>query len=210
MLALAGDELELELSGESKVAVVPGESVELNHLLYNRSPGTRSITFRIQDADLDVSLPLSSARVAAQEVLLFTSAITVPDDAAVGESYLYRVTATVSTDVDQQTFMEIRLVVSEAGGTRPSIVSNSASTGTNEKLVVYVLTAASDPDDDIDFSSLRIVAGGFKSSGVSASADGTITYLPFQNVTGDDVVLYELCDNQGRCTTGALGISVRG
>ncbi len=213
--ATAPDELallqtEVGLDGDTYALVQPGETVEIDHLLYNRSTAARSMTFRIRDTDLDVSLALTSLRVGPEEAIHFTSTVAVPDTAKVGDVLDYTVLAAVSSDTDQRAVMTVKLEVTDAVGQRPEIGPHRGQTETNEKVTLYVLTGADDADGDLDFSSLRIVAGGFRAADLVARPDGTIVYLPFQNVTGTDLVLYELCDSEQRCDTNVITIDVAG
>lgn len=213
--ATAPDELallqtEVGLDGDAYALVQPGETVEIAHLLYNRAASARSMTFRIRDTELDVSLALTSFRVGPEEVVHFTSTVVVPDTAKVGDMLEYSVLAAVSSDTDQRAVMTVKLEVTSAEGKRPEVGPHRGQTETNEKVTLYVLTGADDADGDLDFSSLRIVAGGFKAADLVAKPDGTIVYLPFQNVTGRDLVLYELCDGEQRCDTNVITIDVVG
>jgi hypothetical protein len=72
---------------------------------------------------------------------------------------------------------------------------------------MYVLASAADPDADLDQSSLGVVWFGFVSDDVSA-ANGTITYVPFNDVTGTDAVVYEVCDLEGLCATAVAEITI--
>ena len=111
-------------------------------------------------------------------------------------------------DIDDRSVTEVRLLVEDPEGERPTVGVANGVTDTNEKTIVYVLNAAKDSDEDLDFSSVRIVAGGFKSADMIASVDGTITYFPFLNVEGEDKVLFEICDQEQRCDTGVMTVTV--
>ncbi len=202
-------ETEVRLEGDVYAVVQPGETVEIDHLLYNRAFAARSVGFRVRDTELDVSLGLTSLRVGSEETIHFTSTVEIPETAKIGEVLSYSVLAAVSSDTDQQDMTTVRLKVTGADGDRPTISPHRGQTETNEKVTLYVLTGADDSDGDLDFASLQIVAGGFKAADLDARPDGTIVYLPFRNVTGKDLVLYELCDAQERCDTNVITIDVQ-
>ena len=102
----------------------------------------------------------------------------------------------------------VQLLVVEAVGQRPVAGADAGFTGTNESVIVYVVGDDSDPDDDLDYQSLRVIEGGFGADQVSGAGNGTITYVPFANVTGPDVVMFEICDGEARCDTTLLTIDV--
>ena len=65
-----------------------------------------------------------------------------------------------------------------------------------------------DPDGDLDIASLRVIAGGWLADQITGNGNGTITYVPFANVEGVDVVMYEMCDAESRCDTGLITITI--
>ena len=60
----------------------------------------------------------------------------------------------------------------------------------------------------LDLETLRIVGGGFRAADLSVPNIGFINYEPFANLTGPDVVLYEICSTRGLCDTTTLTIDV--
>lgn len=208
--SLAMSESEVLLRGDTGALVAPGEAVVLDHLVYNDAPGPRSMRIQVLETDLDVTTDLSSVRLGAGESVEVSTTVQVPADAAVGEVLSFEMVAVMSDDISQRATQEVRLLVADPAGERPEVANAVAETATNEKVVVYLFGAASDVDGDLDVASLRVVGGGFRSSDVVTGTDGTITYFPFQNVVGEDKVLFEICDGEGRCDTGTLTIDVNG
>lgn len=207
---LALTDTDVLLRGDTGALVAPGESVRIEHLAYNGAQGSRSFRFQVVRSDLDVETSISSLRLSAGESVLVASSVTIPEDAAVGDVFTFEVVAVMSDDLSQRAAVEVRLLVADPAGTRPTVNDAEAETETNEKVIVYLFGAARDADNDLDVASLRVVGGGFRSADIVAGSDGTITYFPFQNVTGRDRVLFEICDSEGRCDTGTLTIDVNG
>ena len=207
-LALA--DVNLAIDGDTGAAVRAGESVQIDHLLYNDAPTSRSISLVVQNTDLDVELSASSLRVGADEVVTITTTVDVPESGVVDDVFIYELMAVDPKDLDQRSVTEVRLIITEPVGDRPTVGRASGVIDTSEKAIVYVLNSASDADEDLDFTSLRVVAGGFKSADMIADPNGTITYFPFLNVEGEDKVLYEICDKEQRCDTGVLTVTVGG
>ncbi len=210
-LALADPDV--AISGDTGALVVPGETVTIDHLVYNSGSGARSMGFRThQDDETTVQPELSatSVRIGGGEVLVLTSTVTVPGSATVGDVFVYDVIGVNVDDITQRSTLPVQLLVVDAVGSRPSVGANSGVTDTDEKVLVYVIGDDSDPDGDLDISSLRVIGGGFLAAEISGAGDGTITYLPFANVAGSDVLLYEVCDSEERCGTATVTIDVRG
>ena len=201
-------DLDIRFASDTGVVAAPGESVVIDHVVHNTASTPRTVRFRVQDAEVAVELSLSSFRLDAGGSLPVVTTVNVPPDAAPGQVYSFDVAAVQADDVSRRVVNEIRVLVDDAEGERPTVPDTFADTETNEKVIVYVLGPVSDVDDDLDTTSLRLLGGGFVAADVVASPEGTITYYPFANVVGEDVVLYEFCDDEGRCDSAMLTIDV--
>lgn len=199
---------DLKLVSDTGVLATAGETVVVDHVVHNAADTPRNVRFLVQGADVPIDLSLSSFRLDAGASFPVITTVSVPPDASPGDVFTFSMAAVQTDDVSLRAINEVRILVDDAEGERPVVLDTLADTETNENLTVYVYGAASDADDDLDASSLRVLGGGFVSAEVTARTDGTIRYTPFANVTGEDVVLYELCDHEGRCDSAMLTITV--
>ncbi len=215
---------ELVIEGDTEVAVVPGETVTVNHLVHNQADASRSLGLRHQipapdgdetpvglgDEPFEVELSLTTTRVEAGQILPVTSVVEVPADAELGAVLVYDVVVVDVDDIGRRSSTTVELTVTDAAGSPPELGPDIGVTSTNKTVLVYVVGDDSDPDGDLDLASLRVVAGGFYADETSANSQGTVTYVPFANVTGADIVLYELCDLEQRCRSALVTITVEG
>jgi hypothetical protein len=210
-LALADSDV--AITGDTGALVVHGETVTMDHLVYNSGSGAASMGFRIRQDEagaFEPQLSATSVRIKGGEVFLLSTTVTVPDSAELDDVLTYDVVAVNVDEIDQRSTLSVQLLVVDATGSRPTVGANTGVTDTNEKVLVYVIGDDSDPDGDLDYGSLRVIAGGFLAAEITGAGDGTVTYVPFANVTGSDVLLYELCDSEHRCDTAVVAIDVRG
>ncbi len=204
---LAFVDTDLQLASASDVQVRAGETVVLDHLVYNTTGGAASVRFgATAPPDLVVELSTTSIRLASEETFAFTSSVQVPDDAETGETITLDVQA-AALGGDTPVRNAIALTVSDQQGERPEATATSGVTTTNEKILVYVLGSVSQTSDALDPGSLRVLWPGFRSDEATA-ANGTVTYHPYLNVTGRDLVLFEVCAAAGWCDTGTIAIDV--
>ena len=207
---VAGD---VQLEGDTGVLAIPGEAVAVDHLAFNSAARTRNVAYRVEiddESPLDVELSRSSSRLEGGEIESVVSTVTVPDDAAVGQVFEYRVTAVNTDDIAERSSTTVQVLVVDATGSRPDAGPDAGVTSTNQRVLVYVVGDDRDPDGDLDIASVRVIAGGFSADSLISDGNGTITYVPFANVVGDDVVMYEVCDGEDRCDTGLISITVEG
>ncbi len=202
---------DIEIVGDTGLLAVAGEQIEVDHLVHNAAAGSRSVAFRIEDPDeigLDVEVSTRSKRMKAGQVESVTSRVTVPGNAPDGAVYEYTVIALNVDDIDQRSHTTVQVLVVDAVGARPDVGPDAGITEPNERVLVYVIGDDTDPDDDLDITSVRVIAGGFMADELTVPDDGFVAYIPFANVTGLDAVLYEVCDAESRCDTGVVTIEV--
>lgn len=203
-------EAPLALLGASVVTATPGETFTIDHLVENLTGSTRTIAVTARNATegLVVDASPSSLRLDAGDVAALTTTISAPEGLE-GDA-TFELVVVFADDVTARATTTVSLGTAEASGERPVLDDDRAVTTTNERVISYVVGNDSDPDGDLDLSTLRIVAGAGRAADAVAAPDGTIAYEPFANRTGTDVVLYELCDTTGLCDTAALTVIVEG
>ncbi len=199
---------DLLLAGPTELNVVPGETFTIAHVMKNPSSGRVSagLVARPSSDRLLVDPLVSSLRLESGEARGFGVEVVVPADAEVGTTYTFKLTAG-TTGGTQPATHTVNLAVVDVAGQRPTIGPVSGETTTNEQVSMYVLASASDSDANLDQASLGVVWHGFVSDDVSA-ANGTVTYVPFKDVTGTDAVIYQLCDLEGLCATAVAEITI--
>lgn len=87
-------------------------------------------------------------------------------------------------------------------------VAANDMTGTNEDNAVTYSVLANDTDPDTNITgSVTLVANATNGAAV-VNPDNTITYTPNPDFNGTDVVVYEVCDEDGLCDTASMTITV--
>ncbi|MGD8590574.1 MAG: tandem-95 repeat protein, partial [Chromatiales bacterium] len=92
-------------------------------------------------------------------------------------------------------------------------VANDDSAGTQEQTAITVDVTANDTDPDGNLDSSAANTGCDTCSQPSSGAllnhgDGTFTYTPLAEFTGNDSFVYEVCDTDSLCDTATVMISV--
>ncbi|MFN3216634.1 MAG: Ig-like domain-containing protein [Acidimicrobiales bacterium] len=207
---LAMVEPPLALLGATALSARPGETFAIDHLIENLTGSTRTVaaTARNPTEGLVVDSAPSSLRLEPGGVAVLTTTISVPEEFENDADF--EVVVVFADDVTARAALTVSVGVADTTGERPGLGDDRAVTTTNERVISYVVGNDTDPDGDLDLATLRIVAGAGRAADAVASPDGTITYEPFANRTGTDVVLYELCDTTGLCDTAALTVIVEG
>ncbi|MCG3209027.1 MAG: hypothetical protein FOGNACKC_02643 [Anaerolineae bacterium] len=89
----------------------------------------------------------------------------------------------------------------------PAASDDSATTPEDSPVTIPVLDNDSDPDGNLDPSTVSIVNGPAHGE-VTINPDGSITYTPAPNFNGEDSFTYEVCDTTGLCDTATVTINV--
>ncbi|MDX1449965.1 MAG: Ig-like domain-containing protein, partial [Acidimicrobiia bacterium] len=89
----------------------------------------------------------------------------------------------------------------------PVANDDSASTGPDTAVNVDVLGNDTDPDGDLDTSTLQVTVPAVSGSTVVES-DDTITYTPDPGTSGSDTFTYQICDATALCDTAVVAITV--
>lgn len=207
-IALA-ETAEFVIEGDTGVLATPGESVVVEHLIRNSAATARSVGLRsASDTELEIEVSVRSVRVKRNEIVTVQSTLTVPEDAEVGDVIGYDVIAVNVDDIFEKSTTSVQVLVTDAVGQRPSVGDDAGQTDTNEQVFIFASGDDTDADGDLDLSSLRVIAGGWLADQIVGSGNGTITYVPFANVEGVDVVMYEVCDAEARCDTGLITVTI--
>jgi hypothetical protein len=91
---------------------------------------------------------------------------------------------------------------------RPPVANDDAATTDEDTPVtINVVANDTDPDNNLDPSSVTITGGPFNGQAVS-NGDGTVTYTPNPNFHGSDSFSYQVCDTLDACDTATVTITV--
>lgn len=92
----------------------------------------------------------------------------------------------------------------------PVALNDTVNLDEDTTLDIVVLANDSDPDNDIDSSSVSVYVGPFNGT-VTVDSIGTVTYVPNPNFNGTDSLYYAVCDLTGTtpiCDTAVVYITV--
>ncbi len=94
----------------------------------------------------------------------------------------------------------VSIVVSnEAPISEDAVITISEDNAVNVNLLIYV----EDPQDNLDFTSLKLISDA--SHGTVELIEGRqIRYTPDDNYFGEDELTYEICDEDGYCTSARI------
>jgi CshA-type fibril repeat protein len=91
---------------------------------------------------------------------------------------------------------------------RPPVANDdAAATNEDTPVTIDVVANDTDPDNNLDPSSVTITGGPFNGQAVS-NGDGTVTYTPDPNFHGNDSFSYEVCDTLDACDSATVTITV--
>jgi len=91
-------------------------------------------------------------------------------------------------------------------------VANDDSTNTDQDVatVIDILSNDTDSDGVIVPSTTQVITGPAHGSVTNInSATGELTYLPTSGFSGEDTLVYQVCDNDGLCDTTNVTISIQ-
>jgi LPXTG-motif cell wall-anchored protein len=128
----------------------------------------------------------------------------VPDpDFAGSDEFTYQVCDTAgSCDV-----ATVDVVVDPAGD--PPVANDDTTTvGEDGSVMVPILDNDTDPDGDLEPTSVVIVAGPANGTVTVDPVSGTVTYVPDPDFAGGDEFTYEVCDATGACDQATVSVIV--
>ncbi len=110
-----------------------------------------------------------------------------------GDSFTYTVEDNLGATSNQAS------VVITVGPNSPPVANDDLSNTTDEDTPISINVIANDTDSDgsIDPTSVNILAGGLSLGTAVANNDGTVTYTPNPDATGNDSFTYQVDDNLG-------------
>lgn len=89
----------------------------------------------------------------------------------------------------------------------PNAVDDSASTTRNNTVWIDVLGNDSDPDGNLDPTTLTVISGPEHARNLKVQG-GRIRYRPNWYFIGTDTLTYQVCDTEGACDTAVVTITV--
>lgn len=215
----AGSELPEELAFSDKDVVVdgpvtitaaPGEALTLDYIILNPTAVPARYALRASASEgAGVPKPSSETKkIESRDVAAITVTYNVPLSAEAGDSVDVELLVANASKVSMRDTIVTTINIVDLEGERPVAGQDRATTTANEKVTAYVIGNDTDADGNIDYKSVRMVTGGFRALSASVDSNGTVTYVPFANVTGRDKLLYEICDTDNRCSTGIVTIDI--
>lgn len=207
---LAFSDETVQVAIDDHIRVVPGENVELVALVHNATDReSRFALLASSSDDLGSASAMSSTmRIPARGVAEVSIELDVELAAVIGDTYELRFTAALRSDATRQSQATTTVEVVAADGERPEAGRDTAVAPNSDQTTAFVVLNDTDPDSDIRFDTVTILGGGFRARSVTANANGTVVYVPFNDVSGTDVVLYEVCDEENRCDAASLTITI--
>lgn len=102
-------------------------------------------------------------------------------------------TATVTITIDDNT---------------PDANDDTVTTDEDTLLVIDILANDTDPNNNLDATSVTITAGAIHGSTSINAVNGEISYTPDLNYNGSDIFTYQVCDTTALCDTASVDITV--
>jgi hypothetical protein len=115
---------------------------------------------------------------------------------------------------DEVLIDDVQLIYNPTGGGDDNlpIVANDANVQTpfNTPIVIDMNNYVTDPENDIDFSTLSVTSSPLGGNAVVNTANATITYTPNSGFWGDDQFNYSVCDggDPQTCDNGTVYITI--
>ncbi|MFT3740215.1 MAG: Ig-like domain-containing protein [Breznakibacter sp.] len=98
-----------------------------------------------------------------------------------------------------------------SGNLAPTPEADHATTNEDEPVRIYPLSNDTDPNDNLDPSTFKIVVQPVHGSVDLDVSSSSVIYTPFADFYGDDYFVYEICDNDFNmvlCASGTVFITV--
>src|SRR5262249_28425962 len=90
----------------------------------------------------------------------------------------------------------------------PVAENDTAATDEDTPVLINVLENDSDPDGNLDATSVSVISGPSHGSTEVNPLTGEITYTPATDYVGTDSFTYQVCDTNEVCTTAVVNLSV--
>jgi len=90
----------------------------------------------------------------------------------------------------------------------PVAIDDAVEVAEDGSVEINVPANDSDPDGNLDLTSVAVVSGPSNGTVSVDPITGVITYEPDENFHGTDTFTYEICDTEGACDTGTVTVEV--
>ncbi|UJW92748.1 Ig-like domain-containing protein [Vibrio parahaemolyticus] len=162
----------------------PGNTQDDFVLSFGTLSGVSSIT-----QEYLVEMPLS-------ETMVLNTAMVTGNNGLSGGNYQQL----ESTDI-------ARVYVSLSPNNPPVANDDNYETSEDTSILTQVALNDTDPDGNLDASSVTIIAQPSNGSLIN-NGDGSLTYTPTLNFTGQDTYQYQICDTSGSCDIATVTVNI--
>lgn len=90
----------------------------------------------------------------------------------------------------------------------PQVNDDQAATTAGAPVPIDVVANDSDPDGNLDLSTLSVTSNPVNGSAKVDTTTGAITYTPNSGFNGTDTFIYQLCDSENACDTASVTVDV--
>jgi hypothetical protein len=90
----------------------------------------------------------------------------------------------------------------------PVALDDTSSVAEDSSVTINVVDNDSDPDGDLDITSVSVLTDPAHGTVTVDPVTGAITYEPDPNFNGQDTFTYQVCDSQGVCDTATVTVNV--
>ncbi len=174
------------------------------------TPENQSITINLIDhiSDVDDNLDLSTLAIISEVSngsVQFTSStgqvIYTPNSSYFGsDQFTYEI-------CDDNEICSSGVVTITVSNEVPTSEDTDLTIDEDEPIVVNILEIVNDPQNNINSSSLRIITNPENGEGEVLS-NGRIRYTPNNNYSGEDELVYEICDADNYCVSAKLNYTI--
>jgi CshA-type fibril repeat protein len=209
-------------SNEADISVTVGNGPDANDDLASTSPNT-PVTFSVTDNDTDpddnldpstVDLDPSTAGIQDSFTVPGQGTFTVDNTGDVTFTPEPGFTGTVTipyTVQDTTGLTSNQANITVTIGNPPVANPDSRSTPAGSPVLIEVLANDSDPDNNLDPTSVSVTSGPSNGQVSVDPVTGSITYTPDPGFTGTDTFTYEVCDTTSPtplCDTASVTVTV--
>jgi uncharacterized repeat protein (TIGR01451 family) len=90
----------------------------------------------------------------------------------------------------------------------PTAVDDTSTTDQNTPVIISVPSNDTKGDAELDTSSVRVIDAPSNGTTSVNPTTGQITYTPNNNFTGEDAFIYEICDENDKCSSANVVVDV--
>ena len=193
------------------VTPVPDSPVANNDTSTLPEDGLVTINVPGNDSDADGDLDLTSVTIVSQpangtvSVNPITGVITYKPDLNYNgqDTFTYQICDSVN-ECDTATVTVNVLPVDDP----PVARDDAVEVGEDGSVAINVPANDSDPDGNLDLTSVAVVSGPSHGAVIVDPITGIVTYEPDENFYGTDTFTYRICDSDGVCDTATVTVEV--